>query len=150
MEEVAEIRKRTDNVGVSLRPLGNVYFLLRTLYTFLTTWVCVMLTVVVAHRSVRWKYDLYDNIFGQERAWRVKSQEEFSMSAVDMSMIDHIPDMIENMVWTVWNQRVEWSLPLLIHYVSTVSNWRVLQGRQLCHCLFGKVKIWETIAGLDW
>ena len=35
--------------------------------------------------------------FGQERkSLKGEIPEEFSMSAVDMSMIDHIPDMIEN------------------------------------------------------
>ncbi len=44
--------------------------------------------------------------------------EEFSMSAVDMSMIDHIPDMIENGVDSL---KIEGRMKS-IHYVSTVTN----------------------------
>ena len=48
-------------------------------------------------QSCRWKYDLYDMPFGQERrSLKGEIPEEFSMSAVDMCMIEHIPDLIEN------------------------------------------------------
>ncbi|MDR0297117.1 MAG: U32 family peptidase [Streptococcaceae bacterium] len=69
-------------------------------------------------QSCRWKYDLYDLPFGGARA-SIKGEipEEFSMSAVDMSMIDHIPDMIENGVDSL---KIEGRMKS-IHYVSTVS-----------------------------
>ncbi|CTN27217.1 hypothetical protein F1712_11565, partial [Streptococcus pneumoniae] len=39
-------------------------------------------------QSCRWKYDLYDMPFGKERkSLQGEIPEEFSMSAVDMSMI---------------------------------------------------------------
>ena len=70
-------------------------------------------------QSCRWKYDLYDMPFGQERkSLKGEIPEEFSMSAVDMSMIDHIPDMIENGVDSL---KIEGRMKS-IHYVSTVSN----------------------------
>ncbi len=48
-------------------------------------------------QSCRWKYDLYDMPFaGERKSITGEVTEEFSMSAVDMSMIEHIPDMIEN------------------------------------------------------
>ncbi len=95
MEELAEIRKRTDaeiealfteRCGISLGrcTLSNPYE-----YAELT---------VVATPILPLKYGSYDMPFGQETAEIHKGEipEEFSMSAVDMSMIDHIPDMIEN------------------------------------------------------
>ncbi|MDH6365569.1 putative protease [Enterococcus sp. PF1-24] len=72
-------------------------------------------------QSCRWKYDLYDMPFGEERRSLTDAgevSEEFSMSAVDMSMIEHIPDMIENGVDSL---KIEGRMKS-IHYVSTVSN----------------------------
>ncbi|COM46092.1 peptidase%2C U32 family [Streptococcus pneumoniae] len=70
-------------------------------------------------QSCRWKYDLYDMPFGKERkSLKGEIPEEFSMSAVDMSMIDHIPDMIENGVDSL---KIEGRMKS-IHYVSTVTN----------------------------
>lgn len=70
-------------------------------------------------QSCRWKYNLYDLPFGEERR-SIKGQvpEEFSMSAVDMCMIDHIPDMIENGVDSL---KIEGRMKS-VHYVSTVTN----------------------------
>ncbi len=69
-------------------------------------------------QSCRWKYDLYDLPFGQERkSIHGEIPEAFSMSAVDMSMIDHIPDMIENGVNSL---KIEGRMKS-IHYVSTVA-----------------------------
>ena len=46
-----------------------------------------MPTVVDVHNLARWKYDLYDMPFGQERkSLKGEIPEEFSMSAVDMSI----------------------------------------------------------------
>ncbi|AXQ79061.1 U32 family peptidase [Streptococcus chenjunshii] len=70
-------------------------------------------------QSCRWKYDLYDLPFGQERrSLKGEIPEEFSMSAVDMCMIEHIPDMIENGVDSL---KIEGRMKS-IHYVSTVTN----------------------------
>ncbi|VGM81501.1 putative protease [Streptococcus pneumoniae] len=57
--------------------------------------------------------------FGKERkSLQGEIPEEFSMSAVDMSMIDHISDMIENGVDSL---KIEGRMKS-IHYVSTVTN----------------------------
>ncbi|HEV5298680.1 TPA: U32 family peptidase, partial [Streptococcus pneumoniae] len=78
-----------------------------------------MPTVVDVLSYCRWKYDLYDMPFGKERkSLKGEIPEEFSMSAVDMSMIDHIPDMIENGVDSL---KIEGRMKS-IHYVSTVTN----------------------------
>ncbi len=72
-------------------------------------------------QSCRWKYDLYDMPFGSERRSLTNQgavAEEFSMSAVDMSMIEHIPDLIENGVDSF---KIEGRMKS-IHYVSTVAN----------------------------
>lgn len=135
MEELAEIRKHTDVeieafvhgamcISYSGRCVLSNYMSLRD-----------------ANRggcsqSCRWKYDLYDMPFsGAERDQEsartadggrkvpikksINGQipEEFSMSAVDMSMIEHIPDMIENGVNSL---KIEGRMKS-IHYVSTVS-----------------------------
>lgn len=68
-------------------------------------------------QSCRWKYDLFD-IVGERRSVKGEIPEEFSMSAVDMSMIEHIPDMIENGVNSL---KIEGRMKS-IHYVSTVAN----------------------------
>ena len=72
-------------------------------------------------QSCRWKYVLYDMPFGSERRSLTNQgavAEEFSMSAVDMSMIEHIPDLIENGVDSF---KIEGRMKS-IHYVSTVAN----------------------------
>lgn len=72
-------------------------------------------------QSCRWKYDLFDMPFGDERRSLTNSgevEEPFSMSAVDMSMIEHIPDLIQNGVDSL---KIEGRMKS-IHYVSTVSN----------------------------
>lgn len=72
-------------------------------------------------QSCRWKYELYDMPFGGERQVMTDKgavTEEFSMSAVDMSMIEHIPDLIENGVDSL---KIEGRMKS-IHYVSTVAN----------------------------
>lgn len=73
-------------------------------------------------QSCRWKYDLYEMPFGGERHYIAEDgqvkEEEFSMSAVDMSMIEHIPDLIEAGVDSL---KIEGRMKS-IHYVSTVAN----------------------------
>ncbi|MDR2977676.1 MAG: U32 family peptidase [Streptococcaceae bacterium] len=117
MEELAEIRRHTDIqieafvhgamcIGYSGRCVLSNYMSLRD-----------------ANRggcsqSCRWRYELFDMPFGQERR-SVKGEvpEPFSMSAVDMSMIEHIPDMIKNGVNSL---KIEGRMKS-IHYVSTVT-----------------------------
>lgn len=72
-------------------------------------------------QSCRWKYDLFDMPFAQERNSLTEKGEvsdKFTMSAVDLSMIEHIPDLIENGVDSL---KIEGRMKS-IHYVSTVSN----------------------------
>lgn len=72
-------------------------------------------------QSCRWKYELFDMPFGTERRSKTSEgevEEEFSMSAVDMSMIEHIPELIENGVDSF---KIEGRMKS-IHYVSTVAN----------------------------
>ena len=70
-------------------------------------------------QSCRWKYDLYDMPFGQERkSLEGEIPEPFSMSSVDMCMIEHLPDLIENGVDSF---KIEGRMKS-IHYVSTVTN----------------------------
>ena len=73
-------------------------------------------------QSCRWKYELYDLPFaGQRRALNEEGEitdEPFSMSAVDLSMIEHIPDLIEAGVDSL---KIEGRMKS-IHYVSTVVN----------------------------
>lgn len=118
MAEVAEIRKRTDvEIEAFVHGAMCISYSGR----------CV-LSNHMSHRdanrggcsqSCRWKYDLYEMPFGQERrSLKGEIPEEYSMSAVDMSMIDHIPDLIENGVDSL---KIEGRMKS-IHYVSTVTN----------------------------
>ncbi|HFU9529835.1 TPA: U32 family peptidase [Streptococcus agalactiae] len=118
MAELAEIRKRTDvEIEAFVHGAMCISYSGR----------CV-LSNHMSHRdanrggcsqSCRWKYDLYDMPFGQERqSLKGEIPEPFSMSAVDMCMIEHIPDMIENGVDSL---KIEGRMKS-IHYVSTVTN----------------------------
>ncbi|WP_071130421.1 peptidase U32 family protein [Enterococcus timonensis] len=70
-------------------------------------------------QSCRWKYGLYDMPFGAEkRDVKGELEEEFSMSAVDMSMIEHLPELIAAGVDSF---KIEGRMKS-IHYVSTVTN----------------------------
>ncbi|EMC44083.1 peptidase U32 family protein [Streptococcus mutans] len=118
MAELAEIRKRT-----SVEIEAFVHGAMCISYSGR----CV-LSNHMSHRdanrggcsqSCRWKYNLYDMPFGQERrSLKGEVSEEFSMSAVDMCMIENIPDMIENGVDSL---KIEGRMKS-IHYVSTVTN----------------------------
>lgn len=118
MEELAEIRRRTD-----LEIEAFVHGAMCISYSGRCT-LSNHMSDRDANRggcsqSCRWKYDLYDMPFGQERkSIQGEVPEAFSMSAVDMSMIDHIPDMIENGVDSL---KIEGRMKS-IHYVSTVAN----------------------------
>lgn len=118
MAELAEIRKRT-----SVEIEAFVHGAMCISYSGR----CV-LSNHMSHRdanrggcsqSCRWKYNLYDMPFGQERrSLKGEVPEEFSMSAVDMCMIENIPDMIENGVDSL---KIEGRMKS-IHYVSTITN----------------------------
>lgn len=71
-------------------------------------------------QSCRWKYDIFemDEETGQPIGLEGNPDEPFSMSAVDMAMIRHIPDLVEAGVDSL---KIEGRMKS-IHYVSTVSN----------------------------
>ncbi len=72
-------------------------------------------------QSCRWKYDLFDMPLLKKHHSLLggnKDKEAFSMSAVDMSMIESIPDLIKNGVDSL---KIEGRMKS-IHYVSTVAN----------------------------
>ncbi|SFG31400.1 peptidase U32 family protein [Sporolactobacillus nakayamae] len=68
-------------------------------------------------QSCRWKYDLFDMDNGEAKS-HLRDGEPFSMSAVDLSMLHHLPDMIDAGVNSL---KIEGRMKS-IHYVSTVSN----------------------------
>lgn len=73
-------------------------------------------------QSCRWKYGLSDMITLDERLTVESEHEElesaFAMSAVDLSMIEHIPDIVNSGVDSL---KIEGRMKS-IHYVSTVCN----------------------------
>lgn len=69
-------------------------------------------------QSCRWKYDLFDKEGGKAKSLIPEGGEAFSMSAVDLSMLRHLPDMIDAGVNSL---KIEGRMKS-IHYVSTVSN----------------------------
>ncbi|CAM3261367.1 peptidase U32 family protein [Sporolactobacillus spathodeae] len=69
-------------------------------------------------QSCRWKYDLFEFDNGETKSLIPGDAEPFSMSAVDLSMLHHIPEMIEAGVDSL---KIEGRMKS-IHYVSTVSN----------------------------
>lgn len=73
-------------------------------------------------QSCRWKYGLFDLPILGDRQMVGKGEEgideAFSMSAVDLSMIEHIPDIVENGIDSL---KIEGRMKS-IHYVSTVVN----------------------------
>ncbi|MFD1848730.1 peptidase U32 family protein [Oceanobacillus bengalensis] len=71
-------------------------------------------------QSCRWKYDLFEMDTTDEKHSLLggEPEEAFSMSAVDMAMIRHIPDLVENGIDSL---KIEGRMKS-IHYVSTVSN----------------------------
>lgn len=118
MAELGEIRKRTDvEIEAFVHGAMCISYSGR----------CV-LSNHMSHRdanrggcsqSCRWKYDLYDMPFGAERrSLKGEVPEDYSMSSVDMCMIEHIPDLIENGVDSL---KIEGRMKS-IHYVSTVTN----------------------------
>ncbi|MDR2465720.1 MAG: U32 family peptidase [Streptococcaceae bacterium] len=118
MEEVAEIRKNTD-----IEIEAFIHGAMCISYSGRCT-LSNHMSLRDANRggcsqSCRWKYDLFDLPFGEERRLvQGEVQEDFSMSAVDMSMIQHIPELIQNGIDSL---KIEGRMKS-IHYVSTVAN----------------------------
>jgi putative protease len=120
MEEVAEIRKNTD-VEIEAFIHGAMCISYSGRCTLSNHMAMRDANRGGCCQSCRWKYDLYDLPFGGERHSLTENgtvAEEFSMSAVDMSMIEHIPDLIQNGVDSF---KIEGRMKS-IHYVSTVAN----------------------------
>lgn len=70
-------------------------------------------------QSCRWKYGLFDiGVGGKHHDIDADVDEKFSMSAVDLAMIHHIPDLVEAGIDSL---KIEGRMKS-IHYVSTVSN----------------------------
>lgn len=69
-------------------------------------------------QSCRWKYDLFEIDGNTPKSLIPDDAEPFSMSAVDLSMLHHLPDMIKAGVNSL---KIEGRMKS-IHYVSTVSN----------------------------
>ncbi|WP_099223272.1 peptidase U32 family protein [Listeria costaricensis] len=69
-------------------------------------------------QSCRWKYDLFEVAHGEKQNLVDEDEEPFSMSAVDLSMIRYIPDMVEAGVDSL---KIEGRMKS-IHYVSTVAS----------------------------
>ena len=120
MEELAEIRRNTD-----IQIEAFIHGAMCISYSGSCT-LSNHMSMRDANRggcsqSCRWKYELFDMPFAQEHRSLTENgdvTEEFSMSAVDMSMIEHIPDLIENGVDSL---KIEGRMKS-IHYVSTVAN----------------------------
>lgn len=120
MEELAEIRRNTD-----IQIEAFIHGAMCISYSGRCT-LSNHMSMRDANRggcsqSCRWKYELFDMPFAQEHRSLTENgdvTEEFSMSAVDMSMIEHIPDLIENGVDSL---KIEGRMKS-IHYVFTVAN----------------------------
>ncbi len=123
MDEIAEIREKT-NVEIE----AFIHGAMCISYSGRCT-----LSNHMSHRdanrggccqSCRWKYGLYDmDVIGNKQMIGAGEEgtditEPFSMSAVDLSMINHIPDIVENGIDSL---KIEGRMKS-IHYVSTVVN----------------------------
>lgn len=119
MEEVAEIRKNTD-IEIEAFIHGAMCISYSGRCTLSNHMSARDANRGGCSQSCRWKYELFDMPFAGERnTFSDKGVEEpFSMSAVDMSMIEHIPDLIQNGVDSL---KIEGRMKS-IHYVSTVAN----------------------------
>ena len=118
MEELAEIRKRTD-VEIEAFVHGAMCISYSGRCTLSNHMSMRDANRGGCSQSCRWKYDLYDMPFGKERkSLKGEIPEEFSMSAVDMCMIENIPDLIDNGVDSL---KIEGRMKS-VHYVSTVAN----------------------------
>lgn len=123
MAEVAEIRKKTDvEIEAFIHGAMCIAYSGR----------CVLSNHMAdrdanrggCSQSCRWKYGLFDmpTLGNREMIGKGEEGEDideaFSMSAVDLSMIEHIPDIVENGIDSL---KIEGRMKS-IHYVSTVVN----------------------------
>ncbi|ANK60163.1 peptidase U32 family protein [Loigolactobacillus backii] len=69
-------------------------------------------------QNCRWKYDLFEMPTMGEKQTETDPKTPFTMSAVDMAMIEHIPDLVEAGANSF---KIEGRMKS-IHYVSTVAN----------------------------
>lgn len=121
MAEVAEIRKRTD-VEIEAFIHGAMCISYSGRCTLSNHMAFRDANRGGCCQSCRWKYGLFDMpVLGEKEmvgAGEEGIREPFSMSAVDLSMIEHIPDIIENGIDSL---KIEGRMKS-IHYVSTVCN----------------------------
>lgn len=69
-------------------------------------------------QSCRWKYDLFEDGTDGTVAVSDESDEQYTMSSQDLSMVEHLPDLIEAGVDSL---KIEGRMKS-IHYVATVVN----------------------------
>lgn len=69
-------------------------------------------------QSCRWKYDLFEDGTDGTIAVSDQSDEQYTMSSQDLSMVEHLPDLIEAGVDSL---KIEGRMKS-IHYVATVVN----------------------------
>ncbi|MBU5594121.1 U32 family peptidase [Amphibacillus sp. MSJ-3] len=69
-------------------------------------------------QSCRWKYDLFEEGTDGEIAVSEQADEQYTMSSQDLSMVEHLPDLIEAGVDSL---KIEGRMKS-IHYVATVVN----------------------------
>lgn len=69
-------------------------------------------------QSCRWKYDLFEDGTDGEIAVSEQADEQYTMSSQDLSMVEHLPDLIEAGVDSL---KIEGRMKS-IHYVATVVN----------------------------
>lgn len=121
MEEVAEIRKKT-TVEIEAFIHGAMCISYSGRCTLSNHMAFRDANRGGCCQSCRWKYGLFEMTeFGNKTmvgAGEEGINEPFSMSAVDLSMIEHIPDIIENGIDSL---KIEGRMKS-IHYVSTVCN----------------------------
>lgn len=69
-------------------------------------------------QSCRWKYDLFETGVNDEKEVSEEADELYTMSSQDLSMAEHLPDLIEAGVDSL---KIEGRMKS-IHYVATVVN----------------------------
>ncbi len=69
-------------------------------------------------QSCRWKYDLFEELDGEENALFEEGDQPFTMSSKDLCMIEHIPELIDAGVDSL---KIEGRMKS-IHYIATVVN----------------------------
>ena len=120
MDEIKEIRENTD-VEIEAFIHGAMCISYSAVVRYRIIWPNEMLTVVAVVNHVVGNMSCTTYLFfGEKRSLTENGEvsEPFSMSAVDMAMIENIPDLIQNGVDSF---KIEGRMKS-IHYVSTVAN----------------------------